>query len=337
MTSLALDHLRPPAPTAADAAAYKEWLHLVVAHHDSGAVGLVNVSLHGAPAARSSRAVGTALVAVPGAGWVGGVTAYDQGVAVAGGLSLAVPGVALGVDVRSGALVAAVDLPGDDVHGRLRGEAVGPAVLVDRVEAGGRWVGWWALPRVRLTGTLQADGATLPLAGASGYADHNWGRWHWGDGFGWEWGVFLAPPDRPDPVTVVLSRATDRAGRPGGRTLLEVRAGGTARRFTGDAVRLTWGPATLRPVRRLPGAAAVLHGDRAGSRQPAALQVRAGDGHDEVVLDFTARSVAQVILADPGVRGYGLLHEIVGDFRAALRLRGRSTTATGLAVVERAG
>ena len=34
---------------------------------------------------------------------------------------------------------------------------------------------------------------TIELALASGYHDHNWGRWHWGDDVGWEWGAFLAP------------------------------------------------------------------------------------------------------------------------------------------------
>jgi hypothetical protein len=28
---------------------------------------------------------------------------------------------------------------------------------------------------------------------APGYHDHNWGRWHWGQDLGWEWGCFLPP------------------------------------------------------------------------------------------------------------------------------------------------
>src|SRR5258706_14583966 len=66
-----LDVLRPPPLFDASAPAYKDWLHVNILDHASGSVALVNVSLHGAPADPRSRAVGAALVHVPGVGWLG--------------------------------------------------------------------------------------------------------------------------------------------------------------------------------------------------------------------------------------------------------------------------
>ena len=67
------DTLRPPGPFDPTIGAYKDWLHLSVFDHDADLVGLVNVSLHGRPAAASTQVVAAALVDVAGAEWVGNV------------------------------------------------------------------------------------------------------------------------------------------------------------------------------------------------------------------------------------------------------------------------
>ena len=43
----------------------------------------------------------------------------------------------------------------------------------------------------------------------SAYHDHNWGRFRWGDDFGWEWGSVL-PASSEDPWSLVFMRMTDR-------------------------------------------------------------------------------------------------------------------------------
>ena len=64
------DALRPPPLTDPDVQAYKDWLHLNVFDHASGAVMLFNGSLHGAPADRRARTIGTALVHLPDGRWM---------------------------------------------------------------------------------------------------------------------------------------------------------------------------------------------------------------------------------------------------------------------------
>ena len=182
------DGLRPPAAFDPSAPAYKDWLHLVVLDHRSGVAGLVNVSLHGAPADPRSRAIGTALFHLPDEGWVGNVEVRGFGEAAISPTSIGLEQVALAVDGARGTVHASVRQP-----------------------LGSGWVAWYVVPRLHTRGGATVAGRSIDLGQASAYYDHNWGRWHWGQDLGWEWGCFLAPA--PGPV-FFLSRLTDRAHDP---------------------------------------------------------------------------------------------------------------------------
>ena len=210
---------------------------------------------------------------------------------------------------------------------------------------GGGWISWTAAPRMALVGTAELGGRELRLEGAAGYHDHNWGRWYWGDDVGWEWGCFQASADGPALVegdgrgpwscrTIVVARTTDRSHRVLGAAIAAVGMDGRRLLFTGPSVTIEWSGRLDGPVRRVPGALAALHADRARPRLPAALHVRAEDGVSHLVVDFTAVSAAQVIVADPFRRGYGFIHELAGSYSCRGRLCGRSVESEGLAIVE---
>lgn len=328
------DHLRPPAPGDPSAPAYKEWLHVNLLDHNSGAVGLVNVSLHGPPGDSAARAVGAALVQLPGAGWAGNLDVRALGDARISNESISLDRVAVGIDPRSGTVNASARLPDHDLRVAVTAAVSGAALIVDGpMFMGQSWIGWIAWPRLAISGELRVGEIVLPLDKASAYADHNWGRWYWGQDIGWEWGTFLCPDSGP---TVVMSRMTDRAHRSAGEPLIELRAAGGRRRFTGSAVSIGWSGVLDALPRRLPGAMAALHTDRAAPRLPAMLKAQADDGIDKVEITFTARAAAQLILADPVHHGYSFLHELVGSFTCRGRLQGRPVEGSGLAVVERA-
>lgn len=331
---IALDHLRPPSPYDPSAPAYKEWLHVNVFDHDSGAVGLVNVSLHGAPGDTASRAVGAALVELPGVGWAGNldVRALDDARISIEAISL--DRVAVGIDSRSGLVMASAQLPDDGLRVALTAAVRGPALIVDGpIPVGQGWIGWSAWPRLTIGGEYRVGETVLPLENGSGYADHNWGRWHWGQDMGWEWGSFLCPGDGP---AIVMSQMTDRAHRWTAEPLIELRIAGARRRFSGPAVSIEWSGVLDALPRRFPGALAALHADRVAPRLPARLDAQGDDGLDMLEITFTARAAAQLILADPVHHGYSFLHELVGSFSCRGRLQGRDIEGEGLAVVERA-
>jgi hypothetical protein len=330
--TLTADHLRPPWPGEPTAAAYKDWLHVNVFDHASGAVGIVNASLHGAPDDPAARAVGTALFHVPDNGWVGDVTVRPLREARLGELSIGLDQVAIGVDTRSHLVAASVRMPAHGIVADLRGRPLRRPTVMDGTPVGDGWIGWYAVPRVALEGSLAVGPLTVDVPAASGYSDHNWGRWHWGGNVGWGWAAFLAPVPGPE---LVLSRITDRSHRTLGPAELHLGVGARTRRFPSAGVTVRWDAPSVLPSRRLPGAAAALHSDRAASRQPAGLELVADDGRDRVRLRFDTRAVAQIVLADPMRRGYSFLHELVGDFRCSGRLGGEAFEAIGLAVVER--
>ena len=327
-----IDLLRPPPPYDPRAAEYKDWLHLNVLDHGSGAVGLVNASVHGDPRDERSRAVGAALLHVPGEGWLGNLEVLGVDEAAVGGASVALEHVAVARDNERGRLLASADLPDDELRLEVTATPASRPLPVELpLPLGSGWISWYALPRIELSGTAIAAGRRLDLAGASGYHDHNWGRWRWGDDLGWEWGCFLAPA--PGPAFVV-ARTTDREHERGSPPLLTVDVGPARRSFAGAAVELALDGMLEAEPRRLPGAMAALHQDRALPRLPARARVRADDGRDLVELEFHPRACVQIVAAEPASRGYGFLHELAGDFAYACRLGGSLLHGRGLAVFE---
>jgi hypothetical protein len=326
------DVLRPPAPFDPSAPAYKDWLHLNILDHSTGAVGLINVSLHGTPYDERSRAVGTGLMHMPGIGWAGSLEIRQLAEAEIGALSIGLERVAVSVDASSGCVLGSVQDSGNRLSVRVRGTpGTAPIIVEEQLPFGSGWISWYAMPRLELSGTWMLGDLQRDLASASGYQDHNWGRWHWGDDSGWEWGAFLAPGAGP---VFVLSRATDRDHRNCGCPSLSVRAGDQRRTFTGPSTVVEYSGELDVTLRRLPGAMAALHQDRSRPSLPNQVRVRANDGFDEVKLEFTAHAAAQLIAADPAKRGYGFIHEMPGRFVASGRIGRTDVAAEGLGIFE---
>ena len=326
------DSLRPPPPTDPDAPAYKDWLHLTVFDHASGAVMLFNASLHGSPQDPRARVIGTGMVHQPGIGWSGNMSVHGFADAVIGSSSIAVEQMALAVHPTSDRVVASAAFPDDALAASVAARARSAAIEVEeRLPFGSGWISWYVIPRLEVTGTVTAAGRTIDLSAASAYHDHNWGRWHWGDDLGWEWGACLAAGSGP---AFVFSRTTSRDHRRQGPLTFFVQDGAMRRRLSGDSVRVQLDGRFPPPLRRLPGSVAALHQDRVHPRLPSRVHVLARDGVDRVELEFHARGGAQLIAADPVRSGYGFVHELVGDFTAVMTMGGVDRAVAGAGVVE---
>jgi hypothetical protein len=325
------DTLRPPSAFDPAADAYKDWLHLNILDHASGSVGIFNASLHGSPRDARARAIGTALVHSPAAGWVGNVEVADVADANVGATSIALARIAVATHPGGGVLASA-RLPHDGLEAGITATRAAHAIDIEhRLPFGSGWISWYVIPRLRVVGGWSIDGVRTDLSGATAYHDHNWGRWHWGDDAGWEWGTWAGVD--PD-VTVVVSRATDRAHRTSTGTLLVLDVRGERRAFSDAAIDIrSDGPFRGR-MRRLPGALAALHQDRTATTLPARVRIRAFDGVDSVTLTFDVRAAAQLIAGDPVRRGYGFLHEMVGAFEGECRVGGAHVQFGGLGIFE---
>ena len=327
---MALD--APRAPSALDplAGLYKDWLHLNLFDPASGLIGLVNVAAHGAPGDPHARAVGAALVHVPGHGWAGNLEAMALDDASFGERGIGLRSVAIGLDAMT--VLASARLPQDGLELTVTARATtAPLTVPLRLPLGDGWISWSAVSHLAVEGDATVAGRTISLDGCDAYHDHNWGRWRWGDDIGWRWGCFLAPGGDP---SFVIGRTYDRLHRAGGRPVLLVHSGGQRRMFTGSSVRIdTAGTLDARP-RRLPGALAALHVDRARPALPAEVHVDVDDARGRVRLRFRAAAAAQVITAEPGERGYGFIHELPGTFEASGNVGGTAIEAEGLGIYE---
>jgi hypothetical protein len=325
-----LDGLRPPTVLDAEPALYKDWLHLKVFAPGEPLVALVNVALHGAPGDAKAVAVGTALAHTPGEGWTGGVEVEPLAAAGTGEEGVRLPGVALALDPVTPAVLASARLPGDALDLDLVARPAGRALVVPwRLRLGDGWVSWAAIARLAVEGRATVAGREADLGGAQAYHDHNWGRWRWGDDVGWRFGCFAVTGG----PTLTLCWITDREHRRRQDARLHVH-GERRRGFAGASVAVEYEGKLAPPARRLPGALAALHGDRARPRLPARVAVEADDGADHLRIEFDAAGAVQLIVPEIAERGYGFIHELAGSFRVHGRLGGKRLSGGGLGVFE---
>ncbi|MBM7808036.1 hypothetical protein JOD57_003873 [Geodermatophilus bullaregiensis] len=322
---------RPPGFGSQDAFFYKDWLHVNVVDQERGAVGLVNASLHGDPRDPRAVAVGAALLHLPGRGWLGGVHVVPQQEAVVGHSGIFMESVAVSVDGRTGTVAASMRTT--ELTGELIGTPAAPSTTLPvPLPFGSGWIGWSVTPRLHLTGSLHGAGTTIGTHAASGYHDHNWGRWRWGDDLGWDWAALLAPEPAP---ALVLSRATDRQHSSTADWRLTITDATTETTFAGRRVDVRTDGRMSGPIRRLPGATAAAQTGRSRPDLPSRWQVRAVDGFDHVEAEVCATAAAQLVLAEPTGPGYSYLHEIAVTFSAEGRVRGRRVRLQGLGIAER--
>jgi hypothetical protein len=327
-----LDALRPPPPLDPARGRYKDWLHLNVFDRDSGCVGLFNASLHGPPDDPRSRVLGTALVHHPALGWLGNVEVAGYTSARIGATGIALERVAVALAARTPRVQVSAILPADRVEAKLEAASTAPAIDVALpLPFGSGWISWRVIPAMTVSGSLTLGEVALVPEGMRAYHDHNWGRWRWGDDAGWEWGAFS---EVAGDATLVLSRTTNRAHDHSGPLLLTLDAGNRRRAFNGPQVHVEYAGTFQGPLRRVPGALAALHADRARPHLPAHLHVTASDGSATVDLTFAPRAAAQLIAAEPLSRGYSFIHELVGSWSATCQLAGQRRTVQGLGVFE---
>lgn len=102
-----------------------------------------------------------------------------------------------------------IDLPENAIQGEVHFAATSEPFVVRNEPAGDGRISWLFVPRLRATGWLHIGGRQHRFADDLAYHDHNWGRFRWGDDFGWTWGTIL-PTAPEDPWSMVFVEITDR-------------------------------------------------------------------------------------------------------------------------------
>lgn len=202
------DFLRAPMLATARPTGFKEWHHFVV--HGRGFRLLINFSLTNELFATDEvRLVPRVIVIAQEENWTGAIERFDDralnasadlGELTVGGNQMTV--------LPDGYRVA-IDLPDKGIRGELYFISASRPFVVRNEPAGDGRISWLFVPRLRAEGWLRIGGRERRMEDDLAYHDHNWGRFWWGDDFGWTWGTIL-PTGPRDPWSMVFVQITDR-------------------------------------------------------------------------------------------------------------------------------
>ncbi len=308
---------------------YKEWWHFNVIDDASGADVIVNLSLGGdlfTPDKGQANLI--LLVHERGRGWSGGLKLFD-GVAACVDprrVDIALGSSALRCADRGYALALA-DTGGTVAVDLLLEPLAEPFMVWKDTPIGEGHVNWLIVPNLAASGEIRVGGRRIAVSGARAYHDHNWGRWRWGDNFGWDWGFCAAAADiGGEPLSLVYDKTVDRA-RSGvmEHSLALWRGPRLAKLFSRRMVTAGRSDRFAGEVRRIPGVSALIDQSRVTS-VPQQLRFAARDGVDWI--DARYEPDAAIQIAIPRETGFGLveLNETMGWLTAAGSLGGEPLT-----------
>ena len=327
------DFLRCSRRSLGESGPYKEWHHFVV--HDGQFRFIVNFSLTDPPGPDHAETVPRVIALVRDGDYSGTVENFDpkdcevrtgRVAARLGPCSFALVG---------GAYQLMVELPVIRLRATLRlVPASTPFVVNNQPLAPGSRLSWLFVPRLEAHGDVWIGDTRVSLR-APAYHDHNWGRFRWGDDFGWVWGSVL-PERSTDPWTIVFMCMTDRFRRRANRQGLYVWHGRDPVAMWRDAAVIVEQEGLLRrpPTLTLPAVMRVLRPGSA-SDLPAALTIRGRQHDDELRLRFEPDDYARIVVPDErDDLGVVVLNEVSGRVRTSGAIGGRVLDLEGSGVFE---
>lgn len=327
------DFVRAPVLATARPDGYKEWHHFVV--HRPGWRLLVNFSLTSENRPnKAPRLIPRVIVIAHRQRWTGTIgrfNAADLDVAADLG-TLSIGGNRLSIGPTGYRVL--VDLPERDLRGELHLTPASQPFVVNNQPVGEGRLSWLFVPRLQAHGWFHIDGRDHRLDGEVAYHDHNWGRFRWGDDFGWEWGSVL-PASSEDPWSFVFMRMTDRRRlRALSQALYVWRHDKPAAMFRDAAVQVRWaGLLDRSPDCTLPTPMALVLGG--ASDVPASIAITAHRAGDAVRAEFRPESYAR--LAQPSELHLDrsvVLSETSGSARVSGSIDGEAIDFVGAGVFE---
>lgn len=187
---------------------FKEWHHFVI--HADGFRLLINFSLNNetAPGGRF-RLVPRVIVIGHDAQWRGEIARFEESDVT---ISPCLGDVTIGANrmlIRPNGYQVTISLPSQGIEAELDFTSASQPFVVNNQPLGTGRMNWLFVPRLHAHGWVRIRGREHRFDNDVSYHDHNWGRFWWGDDFGWEWGTVL-PHDSNDPWSLVYLRMTDK-------------------------------------------------------------------------------------------------------------------------------
>jgi hypothetical protein len=323
------DFFRGSRRTFGESRPHKEWHHFVV--HEGAFRLIVNFSLLDTGDDITHRVIAL----VRNDEWTGAVEAYDTAECVTRSGRVAARYGPCEFALVDGGYELTVRLAAIGLYAHVRLVPVStPFVVNNQPLAPGARLSWLLVPRLEAHGHVLVGDRRVSLRGAPAYHDHNWGRFRWGDDFGWEWGSVL-PRDLSDPWTIVCMRMTDRHRQRATRQALYAWHGSEPVALWRDYGMSVEHEGFLRrpPALTLPSVMRIL---RTGSASdvPACVTIR-GAGRDQLEMRFEPEEYIRIVVPDEvDSTGLVVLNEISGRIRASGRIGARKLDLEATGVFE---
>lgn len=202
------DFFRAPVLAMVRTTGFKEWHHFVI--HGRKVRLLINFSLNNELfGADDIRLAPRIIVIAHNEDWTGAVERFDErALNISADLGeLTIGGSRMTID-PDGYRVA-IDLPESGIRGELLFTSASLPFVVRNQPLGEGRISWLFVPRLHAAGWLRIGGREHRFEDDLAYHDHNWGRFQWGDDFGWIWGTLL-PAEPGNPWSMVFLQTTDR-------------------------------------------------------------------------------------------------------------------------------
>lgn len=310
---------------------HKEWWHYSISRPDVDV--LVNMSLL-ENSDRSPQARITLLVR-NGAGWRGEVRTvpWDRVECHTGEIAIRMADCT--THFEDGAYYVGARTSDGSIDVDFRADVATTPSLIHNVDLGsGPPLHWLMVPRLVVRGRVCVEGTRISLDGSLAYHDHNWGRFHWGGDFAWQWG-YAAPPSPSIPWTLVFVRMYDRAlHRVRSQGIFVWRAARQTRVFRDSAVEYQRsGLLRAGSVCKFPPIMGLLYPGTA-TDVPAALTISARRDADEVVIHFEPEDIAQILVPADAPRGATLIQEVSGTLHCSGRIDDERWEFTNRTVME---
>ena len=328
------DFLRGSRHSLGERGPYKEWHHFVV--HNQGFRLIVNFSLTDRTGPDDTRTVPRVIALVRRGDYSGTIETFDpQDCELRTGRVAARFG-PCALTLVDGAYELTVVLPTIGLRAHLRLVPCStPFVVNNQPLVPGSRLSWLFVPRLEAHGHVWVGDTRVSLRGAPAYHDHNWGRFRWGDDFGWVWGSVL-PERSTDPWTIVFMCMTDRFRRGATRQGLYVRHGREPVAMWRDSAVTVEQDGLLRrpPALTLPPVMSVLRPGSA-SDLPAALTIRGHQDGDVVQLRFEPEDYVRIVVPNEhDDAGLVVLNEVSARVGASGEIGGRALELEGSGVFE---
>lgn len=336
------DAFHPPVAGTVDLERYSEWHHFNFNDDAADVYGLFNLALSGDVHHPSRARAGVSLVVCErGVGWHGTMNLHplEDCTFASGSANVSIGGSA--VRLRRGAYEVSGTLKDGSVALHARWVPRASAMRLDHI---GGVVSSYLQPSFGVEGTLVLQGREIPLRGASGYHDHNWGSWDWGRDIGWDWGYILEPAGAARgkraaaPLSIVFGRVTDgsRAAARSDLVVMVWEGERWSRAFVGDAVAIAvHGERRYHDVPRIPGVMSLLAPERPSI--PEVVEIRAADGEDVLEISLRVDAALQFLIPHPATDGRTTISELVGEYTVRGTLDGRAVRFSYVGFAELAG